>query len=342
MRRGSIWGGKKGRKEGFWGAKAALGWDSSSSRKFLWGLASMRREPGALPMWQECRGNDQSNNRDRDREQQAPSPLDPRLLLLLPPPRSPPPGCSAARGPPTAIAQELESLASKPSLLLLLLKGEERKRRGEEEQLARERRSGRATLSLAQLRYVRRESRACESRQISLPRSCLPGILFGRVHVPPASQRSRKEIIALFCGSSSSGSLSPVLNPKLRFGVAMSSPEIASLSWGQMKVKGCSTTYKDCKVWPGGSRTWDWRETGTNHSPGVQPADLEEVVKKGVQTVVIGRGMSEALQVPSSTVDYLKKNGIEVVVLQTEKAVEEYNALAARGVKVGGVFHSTC
>nr|XP_047911140.1 mth938 domain-containing protein isoform X4 [Anser cygnoides] len=280
MRRGSIWGGKKGRKEGFWGAKAALGWDSSSSRKFLWGLASMRREPGALPMWQECRGNDQSNNRDRDREQQAPSPLDPRLLLLLPPPRSPPPGCSAARGPPTAIAQELESLASKPSLLLLLLKGEERKRRGEEEQLARERRSGRATLSLAQLR--------------------------------------------------------------LRFGVAMSSPEIASLSWGQMKVKGCSTTYKDCKVWPGGSRTWDWRETGTNHSPGVQPADLEEVVKKGVQTVVIGRGMSEALQVPSSTVDYLKKNGIEVVVLQTEKAVEEYNALAARGVKVGGVFHSTC
>lgn len=47
-------------------------------------------------------------------------------------------------------------------------------------------------------------------------------------------------------------------------------------------------------------------------------------------------------EVPSSTVDYLKKNGIEVVVLQTEKAVEEYNALAARGVKVGGVFHSTC
>ncbi|XP_037233888.1 mth938 domain-containing protein isoform X1 [Falco rusticolus] len=83
---------------------------------------------------------------------------------------------------------------------------------------------------------------------------------------------------------------------RLWFNFVMSSPEIASLSWGQMKVKGCSTTYKDCKVWPGGSRTWDWRETGTNHSPGVQPADLEEVVKKGVKTVVIGRGMSEALQ----------------------------------------------
>uniref|UniRef100_A0A8C7EIL1 Mth938 domain-containing protein n=1 Tax=Neovison vison TaxID=452646 RepID=A0A8C7EIL1_NEOVI len=77
----------------------------------------------------------------------------------------------------------------------------------------------------------------------------------------------------------------------------MSSPEIASLSWGQMKVQGSTKTYKDCKVWPGGSRAWDWRETGTEHSPGVQPADVEEVVKKGVQTLVIGRGMSEALKV---------------------------------------------
>ena len=46
----------------------------------------------------------------------------------------------------------------------------------------------------------------------------------------------------------------------------MSSPEIASLSWGHMQVKGCSSSYKDCKVWPGGSRAWDWRETGTDVS----------------------------------------------------------------------------
>jgi hypothetical protein len=43
----------------------------------------------------------------------------------------------------------------------------------------------------------------------------------------------------------------------------MASPKIASLSWGQMKVQGSTLTYKDCKVWPGGSRAWDWRETGT-------------------------------------------------------------------------------
>uniref|UniRef100_A0A3Q3MK57 Adipogenesis associated, Mth938 domain containing n=1 Tax=Labrus bergylta TaxID=56723 RepID=A0A3Q3MK57_9LABR len=90
----------------------------------------------------------------------------------------------------------------------------------------------------------------------------------------------------------------------------MSSPEIASLSWGHMKVKGCSSSYKDCKVWPGGSRAWDWRETGTD--------------------------------VPSTTLDFVRQSGVDVRVLQTEKAVAEYNKLAGQGAKVGGVFHSTC
>ncbi|XP_068173264.1 mth938 domain-containing protein [Antennarius striatus] len=122
----------------------------------------------------------------------------------------------------------------------------------------------------------------------------------------------------------------------------MFSPEITSLSWGHMTVKGCPSSYKDCKVWPGGSRAWDWRETGTNHHPGVQPADLEEVLKKGVELLVIGRGMSEALQVPLATVDFVKQKGVDVRILQTEMAVTEYNKLAEQGAKVGGVFHSTC
>ncbi|XP_041438645.1 mth938 domain-containing protein-like [Xenopus laevis] len=120
----------------------------------------------------------------------------------------------------------------------------------------------------------------------------------------------------------------------------MASPEISHISWGSMKVGG--QAYKDCKVWPGGSRTWDWRETGTNHHPGVQPADLEEVVKKGVKTLVIGRGMTESLQVPAATLEYIKTQGVVALVFQTEKAVKEYNSLASQGARVGGVFHSTC
>ena len=28
------------------------------------------------------------------------------------------------------------------------------------------------------------------------------------------------------------------------------------------------------KLYPGGARAWDWRETGTRHRPGIQPADI--------------------------------------------------------------------
>lgn len=47
-------------------------------------------------------------------------------------------------------------------------------------------------------------------------------------------------------------------------------------------------------------------------------------------------------QVPPATVEHVKKQGVDVKVLQTEKAVKEYNILAGQGAKVGGVFHSTC
>ncbi|PIO11424.1 hypothetical protein AB205_0052240, partial [Aquarana catesbeiana] len=71
------------------------------------------------------------------------------------------------------------------------------------------------------------------------------------------------------------------------------------------------------------------------HYSGVQPADVEEVVKKGVKTLVIGRGMTEALQVPVSTLEYIKSQGIDVLVFQTEKAVKEYNSLVSQGARVG-------
>ncbi|XP_077984335.1 mth938 domain-containing protein-like [Glandiceps talaboti] len=123
----------------------------------------------------------------------------------------------------------------------------------------------------------------------------------------------------------------------------MGSPEVKDISWGIMKV-GLNDTYKDCKTWPGGSRTWDWRETGTRHTPGVQPTDLKEIVEKGVDVLVIGIGMEEKLGVPKETLDYIKEQNIEALVLQTEKAVEKYNSLVkgGGGGRVGAIFHSTC
>ena len=68
------------------------------------------------------------------------------------------------------------------------------------------------------------------------------------------------------------------------------SPQIRRLSWGRMEVDGVGVG-KDFKLWPGGGRKWDWRETDTHHVPGIQPADIEELLEKDIQTIVL-RGHS--------------------------------------------------
>jgi hypothetical protein len=118
------------------------------------------------------------------------------------------------------------------------------------------------------------------------------------------------------------------------------SPPISHLTWGQIEVEGYAP-FKDAKIFPGGAREWNWRETGTRHVPGIQPADVEELIAHGAKAVVLSRGIWEQLQVCPETLDVLTKNGIKVEFLQTEVAVERFNQLR-ESMPVGGLFHSTC
>ena len=95
------------------------------------------------------------------------------------------------------------------------------------------------------------------------------------------------------------------------------------------------------KLYPGGARPWDWNETGTSHIPGVQPADVQEILDRGVEVLVIGRGYLGHLQVCPETRALLQERKVELHVLQTEVAVALYNKLR-RTRHVGGIFHSTC
>jgi hypothetical protein len=119
------------------------------------------------------------------------------------------------------------------------------------------------------------------------------------------------------------------------------SPYIESLSWGRLEVRGQERPYKDGKLFPGGSRAWDWRETGTSHSPGIQPKDVEELLEHGADVVVLSKGMLNRLETCAETLALLKDRGIEVHVLQTQKAVSLYNHLSASR-KVAALIHSTC
>jgi hypothetical protein len=118
------------------------------------------------------------------------------------------------------------------------------------------------------------------------------------------------------------------------------SPQIKHASWGKLEVEGKAEPYKDAKVFPGGSCEWNWRETGTRHQPGIQIADVQELLEHGAK-VVLSRGMAECLHVPRETLNFLEQRQIAVHVLPTQHAVSLYNKLAQTEA-VGGLFHTTC
>ncbi|KAK5663355.1 hypothetical protein OQA88_3783 [Cercophora sp. LCS_1] len=132
----------------------------------------------------------------------------------------------------------------------------------------------------------------------------------------------------------------PVAEAKAETAKTSRSPQITSVAWGQMEVDLVGSV-KDVKLWPGGGRPWDWGETGTQHSPGVQVADVEELIEHGATVVILSRGMRERLGVPDSTLEALRARGIEAHVAETKAAVALYNELA-KSTAVGGLFHSTC
>lgn len=120
----------------------------------------------------------------------------------------------------------------------------------------------------------------------------------------------------------------------------MQSPRIVRIAWGAIEVDGFGL-FKDAKLFPGGARAWDWNETGTRHSPGIQAADAEELLAAGATVVILSRGVDRQLQVPAETVAFLEGKGVIVHVLPTPEAAELYNGLVAT-VAVGALLHSTC
>lgn len=119
---------------------------------------------------------------------------------------------------------------------------------------------------------------------------------------------------------------------------------ITDLSWGSMEVSiaGEKQHFKDCKIWPGGARAWDWGETGTHHSPGVQLADVEEILAKDVEVLILTRGQLGRLGISPDTEEKLRERGVSYHIERTKKAVRLFNDMVRQGKRVGGVFHSTC
>ncbi len=112
------------------------------------------------------------------------------------------------------------------------------------------------------------------------------------------------------------------------------------LAWGRIEIEGVGK-FRDAKVFPGGAREWDWNETGTAHEPGIQPADVAELLDHGATTIVLSQGRLKRLHVCPQTLQLLQERGVRTHVLPTAEAIELYNRLRDRE-QVAGLFHTTC
>lgn len=118
------------------------------------------------------------------------------------------------------------------------------------------------------------------------------------------------------------------------------SPKIVNLSWGKIEVEGFPA-FKDVKLFPGGCREWNWQETGTQHSPGIQYSDVQELLINNAKIVILTRGVLGRLKVQKEVVKKLESEDIIVHIFKTKEAVKLYNNLA-KSEKVGALLHTTC
>lgn len=120
-------------------------------------------------------------------------------------------------------------------------------------------------------------------------------------------------------------------------------PKVTHFKWGEIEVTevdGTVKKYKDAKLSPAGSKNWDWKATGTQHVPGIQIADLNDIIDADI--FILSRGVDLILQTMPETENYLKNLGKQYYILQSEEAVKKYNELVDAGKKVAALIHSTC
>ncbi|VDL60092.1 unnamed protein product [Hymenolepis diminuta] len=129
----------------------------------------------------------------------------------------------------------------------------------------------------------------------------------------------------------------------------MTSPKITKMCWGSIAVEkigddgnpieGEEVSYRDAKVWPGGSCGWDWNKTGTSHEKGITRLDIEEFRNKNLEYIVLTRGQLAKLHIPPAIVKELEECNFKVIVECSPAAVESYNKLVSEGRRVAGTSH---
>ncbi len=88
-----------------------------------------------------------------------------------------------------------------------------------------------------------------------------------------------------------------------------------------------------------GDNITSWRRAA-GHS--VARTDIESLVANKPAIIVIGTGANGLMDVPEDTQQFIRSQGIKLVVKPTAEAVHEYNRLRAEDADVAIAMHLTC
>jgi hypothetical protein len=116
----------------------------------------------------------------------------------------------------------------------------------------------------------------------------------------------------------------------------MQPPKIDAYQFGQIVVDG-ETYKKDVLIFSDAVQPNWWRERG--HS--LSMIDVEEVMRKRPEVLVLGQGAYGRMDVPEETRVQIESAGIQVITQPTKDACQTYNQL--REIKhVIAALHLTC
>ena len=112
---------------------------------------------------------------------------------------------------------------------------------------------------------------------------------------------------------------------------------IDSYQFGKIVIDGVEYS-SDCIILGNSVKPNWWRKQG--HLLSVE--DLQPVIKAKPSVLIVGCGSSGLMEVPEQTRQVLQEHGIELVALDTHKAVARFNELSQAGENVAAALHLTC
>lgn len=118
--------------------------------------------------------------------------------------------------------------------------------------------------------------------------------------------------------------------------------KIDSAGWGEIVING--EKFFQAMVVGGKATSRDHERLeklfGTTHV--IPDWEQEKLLERDPEIIVIGDGWDSALRVSEEARARFKKAGAQIKILDTKRAVEEYNRLVEEGKRVNALIHTTC